>query len=151
MFDDKKKEERLDNPEEVVVEAECTCEDDECDCEPEEITLIGEDGSQMEFVLLGVTKVDDKEYAALAEPGSNDFIVFEIRLVDDYYEFLDIETDDEYNRIGEAFEKYFDEEDDIDDESVAPPKKERAAKGKNDKSKPAKPAGSKKPNRHRKH
>jgi len=142
MFDDKKKCDCDCVPDKISSADDCTCEvDDDCDCGPEEITLIGEDGSSMQFILLGATKVDDKEYAALAELDSNDFIVFEIRQVDEYYEFLDIENDEEYNRVGAAFEQYFAEEDETGDEPAAPPKKERPAKGKHDKSKPARPAG----------
>lgn len=143
MFDEKKKSDCNRSTEPLPPVNECICDDDDCDCEcaPEEITLIGEDGEKMQFILLGVTKFGEKEYAALSEPDSNDFIVFEIRQADEYYEFLDIESDEEYNQIGIAFEKYFAEDEMGDEEPAAPPKRERAAKGKNDKSKPAKPAG----------
>lgn len=92
------------------------------DEEPEDeevILLTDEDGNEHEFTIVQVIKVDDKDYAILmsAEDAEDEGAVIlriDINAAGED-ELVEIEDDDEFERVAEVWEDLLDEEDDGDD------------------------------------
>ena len=76
------------------------------------ITLEFEDGAEVEAEIMGTFDVDGKEYIALLpDDGSDDIYLYGYKEVgDDEFELVDIEDDDEYEKVVKEFEKIVDEE-----------------------------------------
>lgn len=95
--------------------------DDSCGCghdhefEHDTITLSLDDGTELNCVVLDIFTVDDKEYIALQpEEGEEDDNVFLYRFIqegDDEPELLNIEDDDEFEAVADAFEQILDSQD----------------------------------------
>jgi len=89
------------------------CCGDGCDCGPDEeieiMTLEFDDGHEVECEVMGVFDVDGKEYIALfATDGSDEVYLYGYRELDDDEndcEFIDIEDDEEYERVCAVFEE----------------------------------------------
>ena len=95
----------------------------EDDDEPMVVTLEYDDGTVIETEIMGVFDVDNKEYIALVpDDGSDDVYLYgyaEIGGEDgDEFELIDIEDEDEFNRVVEAFDALmgFENEEELDDE-----------------------------------
>lgn len=95
-----------------------------CDCgnddEPEIMTLEFDDGNEVECEVMGVFDVDGKEYIALfATDGSDEVYLYGYKELDDAEndcELIDIENDEEYERVCAVFEELTAYEDDEEDE-----------------------------------
>ncbi|HHT98004.1 MAG TPA: DUF1292 domain-containing protein [Clostridiales bacterium] len=111
--------------------------DHDCDCEHEFVTLTLDDGAELKCTILSIFPVDDKEYIALlpveVEEDSEDFDgeVYIYRFIDNDDEPVleNIDDDDEFEAVTDAFDElldseefddYFDDEDedDIEDGKV---------------------------------
>lgn len=86
--------------------------------EMEPIVLVGEDGEEYKFDLVDVLELDDQKYAfLLPEEKYEDFeedkvIILKIEEDETGEEFLvDIESDEEWDKVAEAWEKLIEEED----------------------------------------
>lgn len=87
-----------------------------CGCGPEEELVIkvmfeGED-EEVPCDVLGVFPIDDKEYMALVPQDNDDqVLLYGFEETDDGVNLTEIETDEEYEKVAEEFQKeYFDEE-----------------------------------------
>lgn len=95
-----------------------------CDCgsddELEIMTLEFDDGNEVECEVMGVFDVDGKEYIALfATDGSDEVYLYGYKDLDDPEndcELIDIENDEEYERVCAVFEELTACEDDEEDE-----------------------------------
>lgn len=88
--------------------------------EREFITLFDEEGNETEFEVLGVINIEDNDYAILIpEDEENDqAYIFRITTNEDNEEILsEVEDDDEFEMVKEAWEALCDDEfDEMDDE-----------------------------------
>jgi hypothetical protein len=91
------------------------------DGEPEIVTLTLEDDSEMECRMIAIFPCGDKKYAAL-EPVEDsialktELLLYEyIDLDGDEYDLKDIENDDEFEEVSDAFDDFIDTVD-FDDE-----------------------------------
>ena len=80
--------------------------------EAEFITLEFEDGTEVEAEIMGIFDVDGKEYIALIpDDDSDDVYLYGYKEVDDEeFELIDIEDDDEFDKVVKEFEKLTAEE-----------------------------------------
>lgn len=80
-----------------------------CDEDFEIMTLEFEDGNEVECEVMGVFDVDGKEYIALfATDGSDEVYLYGYKELDDDEndcELIDIENDEEYERVCAVFEE----------------------------------------------
>jgi uncharacterized protein YrzB (UPF0473 family) len=89
----------------------CGCDHDN---EYDTITLSLDDGAEMNCIVLDIFSVDDKEYIALQpeEGEDEDDNVFFYRFIqendDDEPQLLNIEDDDEFEAVMDAFEEMLD-------------------------------------------
>ncbi|BCN29718.1 DUF1292 domain-containing protein [Anaeromicropila herbilytica] len=100
----------------------CECGDN-CDCghdrvhegEHTTVTLTLDDGSEVECAVLTILTVGDNQYIALLpmdseEEESEVYLYRYNELEDDEIELLNIEEDEEYEAVSEAFDEYLDSE-----------------------------------------
>ena len=80
--------------------------------EAEFITLEFEDGTEVEAEIMGIFDVDGKEYIALIpDDDSDDVYLYGYKEIDDEeFELIDIEDDDEFDKVVKVFEELTDEE-----------------------------------------
>ncbi|MDD3653532.1 MAG: DUF1292 domain-containing protein [Desulfotomaculaceae bacterium] len=79
----------------------------------EVITLIDEEGAELDFTVIDIIEVDGSEYAILlpAENDSDEAIILKITSDDEGNELLvDIEEDEEWEKVAEAWEEKVAEE-----------------------------------------
>lgn len=71
------------------------------------ITLQFDGGEDIECEILGIFDVEDKEYIALLpDDDSEDVYIYRYNeLPDDEFELLDIEDDEEFDKVSEEFDK----------------------------------------------
>ena len=76
------------------------------------ITLEFDDGAEVECEIMGVFDYEGKEYIALIpDEGSYDVYIYGYKEVgDDEFELVDIEDDDEFEKVVAEFDKIMDEE-----------------------------------------
>jgi uncharacterized protein YrzB (UPF0473 family) len=105
------------------LEKDHCCEDVEnegcqCDCDDDygvTMTVSFEDGVERECLVLGDITVDGKDYIALLPSGEEEYLIYEFREDEEGIDLINIEDDEEFNKIALAFEEYIaDEFDDID-------------------------------------
>lgn len=90
----------------------------DCDCnhEGEQVIYVMFDGEDEEVAcdVLGVFEVEDKDYIAIIPQDSDDdVLLYGFQEEGDDVNLIEIETDDEYEKVAVAFEKeFFDEEED---------------------------------------
>ena len=82
------------------------------DDEAEFITLEFEDGEEVEAEIMGIFEVEGKEYIALIpDDDSDDVYLYGYKEIsDEEFELLDIEDDDEFDKVVAEFEKLTEEE-----------------------------------------
>lgn len=88
--------------------------------EPEEdetVTLTDEDGVEHEFTIIGLLKLDEKDYAILipvsaAGADEDDAVILRIEQEDGEAVLVEIEDEEEFERVCEAWETQEDEEED---------------------------------------
>ena len=80
--------------------------------EAEFITLEYDDGTVVECEIMGIFDVDGKEYIALIpDDDSDDVYLYGYKEVDDEeFELIDIEDDDEFDKVVKVFDELTDEE-----------------------------------------
>ena len=80
--------------------------------EAEFITLEFDDGTEVEAEIMGIFDVDGKEYIALIpDDDSDDVYLYGYKEVDDEeFELIDIEDDDEFDKVVKVFEELTAEE-----------------------------------------
>ena len=78
-----------------------------CSCAEDFITLEFDDGAEVECEIMGVFDLDGKEYIALLpEDGSDDVYIYGYKEIgDDEFELIDIEDDEEFERVVAEFDK----------------------------------------------
>lgn len=76
------------------------------------LTLEFEDGKEIECEIMGVFEVEGKEYIALLpNDGSEDIYLYGYREVnEDEFEMLDIEDDDEFEKVAAEFDRLMSED-----------------------------------------
>ena len=87
----------------------CGCQDE---AEDMRITLEFDDGEKVEVEPLFLFALDNKDYIALvpADEESDDVYLYRYHdLADEEFEFLDIEDDDEFERVSKEFERILEE------------------------------------------
>ena len=79
--------------------------------EAEFITLEFEDGTEVEAEIMGIFEVDGKEYIALIpDDDSDDVYLYGYNEVsEEEFELIDIEDDDEFDKVVKVFEELTDE------------------------------------------
>lgn len=92
----------------------CGCGHDH-EYEHDTITLSLDDGTELECIVLEIFTVDDKEYIALqpveGEEDENVFLYRYIQEDDGEPQLLNIEEDDEFEAVADAFEELLDSQD----------------------------------------
>lgn len=87
---------------------DCSCADDEADY----LTLEFDDGQEVECEIMGVFEFNGKEYIALIpDDGTDDVYIYGYKETnDESFELIDIEDDEEFNKVVEEFERIVAEE-----------------------------------------
>lgn len=92
----------------------CTCGCG-CDCEDEEAEIIvfeDENGKEESFEVIGVFEVEEKEYIALQSQEDSSILLCKyIEKENGDYEVEEIESDEEFNKVSDAFDALVEEED----------------------------------------
>lgn len=92
----------------------CTCGCG-CDCEEEEAEIIvfeDENGKEESFEVIGVFEVEEKEYIALQSQEDSSILLCKyIEKENGDYEVEEIESDEEFNKVSDAFDALVEEED----------------------------------------
>ncbi|MBQ1523655.1 MAG: DUF1292 domain-containing protein [Firmicutes bacterium] len=85
---------------------------EEFEDEADIITLEFEDGKEIEAEIMGVFECDGKEYIALIpDDDTDDVYLYGYKEVsDEEFELIDIEDDDEFDRVAKEFDKITAEE-----------------------------------------
>ena len=80
--------------------------------EPEIITLEFDDGLEVEAEIMGIFEVEGKEYIALIpDDDTDDVYLYGYKDVsDEEFELIDIEDDDEFEKVAAEFERLTAEE-----------------------------------------
>jgi len=77
------------------------------------ITLVDEDGSEHDFSVIDILEVDGSEYAVLlpVEDESDEAVILKFACDDEGNELLiDIEDDEEWEKVADAWEEMLNEE-----------------------------------------
>lgn len=86
-----------------------------CDCEDEESEVLvfeKEDGTEESFEIIGVFEVDEKEYIALQSENDESILLCKyIEKEDGDFEVEEIESDEEFNKVSDAFDSLIEEDD----------------------------------------
>lgn len=87
-----------------------------CDCEDEEAEIIvfeDENGKEESFEVIGVFEVEEKEYIALQSQDDSSILLCKyIEKENGDYEVEEIESDEEFNKVSDAFDALVEEEED---------------------------------------
>ncbi|EJU22895.1 PF06949 family protein [Peptoanaerobacter stomatis] len=75
--------------------------------EDQTIDLVLDDGTSMTCDVIGLFEVDDVEYIALAEPESDNILIYIYEEIGDEISLKNIENEDEYQAISEEFMELF--------------------------------------------
>ena len=75
------------------------------------ISFFDEDGKKIDFELVEIIELEDNKYALLSPEGEeDDAYVYKIVEVDGKEEYVVVEDDDEFERVLEEYDSYFDVE-----------------------------------------
>lgn len=101
-------------------EKNCSCgcghdhSHDDHDCcghEHQTMTIVTDDNEELKCTILGTFDVDDKEYIALLPMGEEEVLIYQFILhEDDSFELLNIETDEEFEKVEDVFFDLFGDE-----------------------------------------
>ncbi|MCQ2552011.1 MAG: DUF1292 domain-containing protein [Clostridia bacterium] len=85
---------------------------EEFEDEPEVITLEFDDGVELEADIMGIFDVDNKEYIALIPHDDTDdvYLYGYKEISEEEFELIDIEDDDEFEKVAAEFERLTAEE-----------------------------------------
>lgn len=84
-----------------------------CECEEESEVLVfeNEDGKEEAFEIIGVFEVDKKEYIALQSQDDSSILLCRyIEKEDGDFEVEEIESDEEFNKVSDAFDALIEED-----------------------------------------
>lgn len=90
-------------------EHDCGCNNhNECDCEhnhdeAEVIYLTLDDDTELKCDVVGTFEVDDKDYIALLPEGEDQVLLYGYKEDEEGLEVLNIDDDEEFDRVSEAF------------------------------------------------
>ncbi len=82
-----------------------------CDEDIDVIYLTLEDDTELECNVLGVFEVEDDEYIALVPVDGDQVLLYGYEEDEEGFELINIEDDEEFDIVSEAFEELFTEED----------------------------------------
>ena len=97
----------------------------DCDCgcneeqELEQMTLVLDDDSELLCDVLGIFEADEREYIALLPEGDEEVLIYRYVTSDNEegFELQNIESDDEYDKVGDIFfDLFYDEDEEFDEE-----------------------------------
>ncbi len=102
-------------------EEKCTCghehehNHDECDCgcghDHHTMTIVTEENKELKCSILDTFDVEENEYIALLPEGEDEVLIYRFILHDDdSFELLNIETDEEFEKVEDVFFELFGEE-----------------------------------------
>ena len=75
------------------------------------ISFSDEEGNKIDFETVEIIKIEDDKYALMALVGNDeDAYVYKIIEVDGKEEYIAVEDDEEFDRVLEEYNSYFDEE-----------------------------------------
>ncbi|WZL71914.1 DUF1292 domain-containing protein [Clostridiaceae bacterium 35-E11] len=75
------------------------------------VTLMDEEGQPLDLEVVEILEMDDEKYALLAPIGEEeDAYVYKIVEAEGREEYVVVEDDDEFERVLEEYNSYFDEE-----------------------------------------
>lgn len=75
------------------------------------VTLADEEGQSMDLEVVEIIEMDEGKYALLAPIGEEeDAYVYKVVEVEGKEEYIVVEDDDEFERVLEEYNSYFDEE-----------------------------------------
>ncbi len=75
------------------------------------IIFLDEEGNKIEFEVVDTVEIEEEKYALLAIDGEDeDAYVYKIVEVDGKEEYIAVEDDEEFERVLEEYNSYFDEE-----------------------------------------
>lgn len=97
---------------------DCGHDHDDCGCghDHQTMTIITTENEELKCSILGTFDVDDNEYIALLPMGEEEVLIYRFILhEDDSFELLNIETDEEFEKVEDVFFELFGE-DAFDDE-----------------------------------
>ena len=77
------------------------------DDENQTINLVLDDGTSMTCDVIGLFEVDDVEYIALAEPESDNILIYIYEEIGDEVSLKNIEDEEEYQAIADEFMELF--------------------------------------------
>ncbi len=77
------------------------------DDENQTIDLVLDDGTSMTCDVIGLFEVDDVEYIALAEPESDNILIYIYEEIGDEVSLKNIEDEEEYQSIADEFMELF--------------------------------------------
>ncbi len=91
---------------------DCGCENNNCTCEQEMETMVLtlDDDTELECEIVGIFDVDGyegKEYIALLPIEDETVFLYQYVEKGDDFELLNIENDEEFNDVSDAFYDYF--------------------------------------------
>lgn len=86
------------------------------DHEHDHIILTLEDNTEIECHVLGIFEVEDVEYIALVPIGEEEVFLYRYEETEDGMELLNIEDDEEFKIVSEAFYELFSEDESEDEE-----------------------------------
>lgn len=105
-----------------MAEHNCNCNDPECGCghdhDAEEaiIYLTLEDDEEVKCNVISVFEVDEKEYIALLPEGDDQVLLYGFTEDEDGIELLNIDDDEEFSAVSEAFLEDFEEDFDFEED-----------------------------------
>lgn len=82
--------------------------------EDQMIVLVDEDGTEVSFEMVASLEIDGQKYALLAENEESDDVI-PFRIVEDENEemtLMPVEDDEEFEKIGAAYDALFDDDED---------------------------------------
>ena len=89
----------------------CGCEHEDEEVETELIVFENEDGKEESFEVVGVFEVEEKEYIALQSQDDGSILLCKyIEKEDGEFEVEEIECDEEFNKVSEAFDALIEED-----------------------------------------
>lgn len=75
------------------------------------VTFLDEEGNKIDLEVVDTLEIEEEKYALLAPTGDEeDAYVYRVVEVDGKEEYIEVLDDDEFQRVLEEYESYFDEE-----------------------------------------
>lgn len=92
--------------------------DHDADDDADFLTLEFEDGEEVECEIMGVFEVEGKEYIALIpNDGTDDVYIYGYKEIgEEEFELIDIEDDEEFQKVAKEFETITDDDEEEDKE-----------------------------------